>query len=322
MLLSTSNPVTGAEINHIQRQQAAGSWLSWLNRLLWWGMLAGSTGMVIFSVVLPVSNPTIYATPGLKHPAVAYLLGALTLATFYTHFRLMLQTLVMAVNSISREKRGSTWESLLLTGIDARQIIIGKWRAIIALTWRDYLCLGFIRIGVTIGIGTLVFTEPRLGFIPLLMIGNSPTILPRMLLAAGSIFTLTMLNGVFTAAAGVLGGFFTRDQTSSQTSGMATRMALVMTPVLLILIPVLYVILTIPSATASPALQDMMNIAMFTQIGLIDNGTFIAAGIANPLGDWLLRYAIAIVGVVLIEIFLTWFALRYACWLAKRQGAA
>src|SRR5690606_35757803 len=40
-------------------------------------------------------------------------------------------TVALGANSILREKQGRTWETLLLTNIDARQIVLGKWWATI-----------------------------------------------------------------------------------------------------------------------------------------------------------------------------------------------
>src|SRR5262249_24095058 len=49
----------------------------------------------------------------------------------------MLVTLSLAANSISREKNGKTWESLLLTNVDARRIVWGKWGATVQALWGD-----------------------------------------------------------------------------------------------------------------------------------------------------------------------------------------
>src|SRR5262249_40556953 len=71
----------------------------------------------------------------------------LMLFAIYYHFYLMFQTIALTGNSITREKEAQTWEMLVLTGIDARQIVRGKWWATIQRQTPRYLLLGVLRIG-------------------------------------------------------------------------------------------------------------------------------------------------------------------------------
>jgi hypothetical protein len=60
-----------------------------------------------------------------------------------------LRTISTGANSIAREKQSGTWEMLLLTGIDARRIVLGKWWGAIRGVQRDVLMLLPLRVGVT-----------------------------------------------------------------------------------------------------------------------------------------------------------------------------
>jgi len=82
---------------------------------------------------------------------VAVLVPMTLLINFKTQFR----TLAFAANSISREKRGGTWDLLLLTPMSARQIARGKWWATLQNVWRDYLLLALLRAGALVWRDTL-----------------------------------------------------------------------------------------------------------------------------------------------------------------------
>jgi hypothetical protein len=49
---------------------------------------------------------------------------------------LALRAISVASNMFSYEHDNQTWESLVLTGISARQILFGKWRAALRSTWK------------------------------------------------------------------------------------------------------------------------------------------------------------------------------------------
>ncbi|MCC7450941.1 MAG: hypothetical protein IT324_26230 [Anaerolineae bacterium] len=64
------------------------------------------------------------------------------------HTATALRALIAGANVISREHVGQTWDSLVLTGISARQIMFGKWRAALHRSGPWMVALGTIRLAM------------------------------------------------------------------------------------------------------------------------------------------------------------------------------
>ncbi|HRF99264.1 MAG TPA: hypothetical protein PLZ51_28825, partial [Aggregatilineales bacterium] len=62
---------------------------------------------------------------------------------------------------ITRERKGQTWDVLVLTNVDARQIVLGKWWASLVALWGDHAMIGFLRVGLVCG--AVVSLEPFYG---------------------------------------------------------------------------------------------------------------------------------------------------------------
>jgi hypothetical protein len=316
-----ASPIISSEVRHVERGQRIHRRLSnLLNRALWYALLLTSLSMTLFCVLLAAVDLSQYDhQPGERYLNITYILGVLLGITFYIHFRVQVETLGMAADAIAREKRGNTWESLLLTGIGARPLIIGKWWAVVRLMWRDYIRLGLLRIGCTIGIGALLLTEPRIGFFQLSEQPDSWAAL-RMLLAAVLVMAVTMVNLLFTAAAGVLGGFFSRPNAPGSSTATVVRMTVVLIPVLLMLLPVAAVILNTQFRLTSSGTELLSLMGLF-QVFLIDNGTFILAELANPLAPWMFGYITVTLASIMAYIGLTAVSLKLAQRVAQQQGA-
>jgi hypothetical protein len=111
----------------------------------------------------------------------------------------MLVNTSLGARSITRERTGRTWETLLLTNIDARQIVWGKWWATIRAMWGDQLMVALLRFGFfawIIETFSIRFDLPLLPF-------DFPAQPVHVLLFAliGTLYTL--LDAAFTAALGV-----------------------------------------------------------------------------------------------------------------------
>jgi ABC-type Na+ efflux pump permease subunit len=74
------------------------------------------------------------------------------------HLYLIFNTMSLAAHSITREKEAQTWEMLILTGIDARQIVLGKWWAIVQYQLPRYVLLSVLRMGMVAIVGIVVST--------------------------------------------------------------------------------------------------------------------------------------------------------------------
>jgi hypothetical protein len=143
-------PVTRAEVLYHQRATRPSSrWRGWLGRTIYvvaltvamiafWGQVAGSI----------TRRDTIHMLDVIATPMVV-----LAIFTELLHIILMLQTATSAVNSISRERLHGTWDILLLTGMDARRIVLGKWWATLRHMSRRLLLLTLLRAGLAVFVG-------------------------------------------------------------------------------------------------------------------------------------------------------------------------
>ncbi len=138
------NAITRAERSYQARTaRKLRPWRRWINRTILW--LAITIALIqfcgLFIASLTQRDPTRIAE------ALNPLPNLLMLFAFSYHFYLMFQTIALAGNSITREKEAQTWEMLVLTGIDARQIVRAKWWATIQRQLPRYLLLGVLRAG-------------------------------------------------------------------------------------------------------------------------------------------------------------------------------
>jgi ABC-type transport system involved in multi-copper enzyme maturation permease subunit len=117
----------------------------------------------------------------------------LIIMNFALYVVMTLITMGLAANSISREQTGKTWETLLLTTLPARQIVMGKWWATLRALWGDHIMLALLRVGlisfVAVETADIFNTRPDIGFVVL-----------------GTLFVLayTALEEAFSAALGLV----------------------------------------------------------------------------------------------------------------------
>ncbi len=202
-------------------------------------------------------------------------------AVFY-HFYLMFQTLNRAANSIAREKESQTWELLVLTGVDARQIVRGKWCATVQRQFPNYLFLGLLRVGALSAIA----------------IGNIPTAysvsgtslssqiqLPHpaaILLIAVFGLALPIANLGLSAACGVMGSTAVRSTVIAIPRGVVNQ-------IIVTLFPTIYLVLigSLFSSTLfrSDAVVWWQTIVMslgLVGVTLIDNGIIASSLLVYP----------------------------------------
>jgi hypothetical protein len=63
---------------------------------------------------------------------------------------IVLKSVATANDSTYRERRGKTWELLMLTGVSNWRVVFGKWLGVMQSLSRDYLWLYLIRIGTLV----------------------------------------------------------------------------------------------------------------------------------------------------------------------------
>lgn len=120
--------------------------------------------------------------------------GQLTMMTMNIaqYLVVMLVAYGLSNNSINREKRGKTWENLLLTDISARKIVIGKWWASLRALYGDHIVVGLLRLGMLVylldAFGRFILTPPPTGVMP-----------ESFILPAGQLLILGLFVLLFTA---------------------------------------------------------------------------------------------------------------------------
>lgn len=233
------NAVARAELLHQQRSARRRRLLvRWVNKTgavvgfimaayLFWGEFAGALLGRDAGVLTGQSFAQRYNTDlGQALGGAAYIFCGVVLTH---HFALMMQTLTLAANSISRERQAQTWDMLILTGMDARQIVRGKWAATVRYQWPRYLFLGVLRAGALLW---FVNSTTRAAYGRLYAYyysGSTSIILPSplfILLAGAVIIALTLLNLGFTAACGVLASASAKRSLWALLGGIVIRLAL------------------------------------------------------------------------------------------------
>jgi len=121
----------------------------------------------------------------------------------------ILITLGLSSNSVSRERKGRTWDVLLLTNVDARQVVLGKWWASLVALWGDHAMIAFLRVGAVclIVLGIQPLMGIRLASAPL---GIAPVLVHSAVLSVMMV-AYTAIDAMFTAALGVGGSVSTQN---------------------------------------------------------------------------------------------------------------
>jgi ABC-type transport system involved in multi-copper enzyme maturation permease subunit len=151
-MLSTLPSLLKAEFRHqryiIQQGRVGLVWIV-LAALLIVPALVATAGFM--AVTLLNDDPTVVAglfasgpnQPGTTLPLLAVLVSSVSMLVVVTFI-----TYGLAANSITRERRGNTWDNLRLTGASAFSIVLGKWIASLLAVWGDHLIAVALRVGL------------------------------------------------------------------------------------------------------------------------------------------------------------------------------
>jgi hypothetical protein len=123
----SDNPILWQELNHQQRHVRYV-----LKR--WWWLGPAIIANMIMTVLITMQEPEFRT----RELAICFV--------WIVHIAVVIRALAAGSNAISREHVGLTWDSLVLTGISARQILLGKWRAALRRVAPWMFCLGVIRL--------------------------------------------------------------------------------------------------------------------------------------------------------------------------------
>lgn len=305
----TRNPIMQAELRFQRRAARGRRWWRWLARSV--TLLAVMLALILYGGELAGALLQRDPTPiGERFGVGVALLMVFTLAL---HFALMFRALALGANSIARERQGQTWDMLVLTGIDARQIVLGKWWATVRQLWRQYALLAVLRAGVIVWMAAS--TSRLITFIYVssssYYLGTASFSLPApldLLLAGVIVFALTLANLAFTAAVGVSASG------EARSGALALVRAIFMRAALLIVAAFLLLWLSgMVSLLSFPAAEFPGRVASL----LLDNGASLAGELAMYRSDYYgLVSANAVLPTALLGLvayaLLTWAVLELA----------
>ncbi len=306
--LSLDNPIARAERDHLHRKLELQQHSRWRR----WVLMVSIVGTLIMTNRL-VDIGFFRTLPGAVE---VYGLLILTAIMGILHFGVMMRTLSMSAETFVREKRGGTWESLILTSTGARRLVLGKAWGVMCIVWKDYLLLALLRASLIVALGVILAAQHG---VTLFEMQSEPVqnAWVNVLLSWILSFALTMTNMVFTVMAGVAGSLFGRVHAPSLSTGQSARMTALVIPIVALLVPV---VILIPLQNEQISYHGLLLLGG-TQLSLIDNGMVFMASLANPYDPQGLIYVV--VGVVTLIVYgvLTFALLRIAQRVAVRQGA-
>ncbi|MBA3869758.1 MAG: hypothetical protein H0X30_11480 [Anaerolineae bacterium] len=142
------------------------------------------------------------------------------------HFYLMFQTLSITARSISREKEEQTWDLVVLTGINARQIVRSKWWATLQHQFPAYSLLALLHVGMiaAVVINPLTWASSRLlqNYQIEIKLPHPVTLLYVALMAFG----FAVVNLCFSAACGVMASAASKNDRVAFIRGIFNQIAM------------------------------------------------------------------------------------------------
>lgn len=307
------NPVAQAELNHQQRSTTTQQ--KWKRFPTIFG-IALVIGLLSYLAVLSTPELAALLTPLIGLPeseldvllrgwfdTITILIGALIMIH---HLAFATAALQVAAASISREKNGRTWESLLLTGMDARQIIYGKWSATLRTLWEAYCPLFFLRLAVALWMGA---ASGATRFNPYF----SPPSLLDILLIGGITALFPLCYAGFTVMLGLLASLMVTSEIAAHRVASALHFSTIVLSLCFILAT-----FALPYYDIDPALVSMIPALFVTPL---DGGMLALVGMIASNGSISRHYLLGLLLCGALYAGLTWLGLRGAQRLAIRQRA-
>jgi hypothetical protein len=248
---------------------------------------------------------------------------------------LLLRTLVRATLTAGRERiSASNWEAFVLTGVDARTVILGKWKAVIRSCWREYLLLGILR--VVIFPVALILHEMHSDH-PYLAIGqyslsNFIPSLPNLMFGISSILLLTLAQLPLIAAIGVLAASRRAHAPTGFGRAFSTWLFMMLGVALLIAFTFIaynrYVFLATNVASRPfyswlAVEPRLLELTVLSAIAVADSGVLSPIAVISSVFYSETTYGIGITSLMLtITLYgvLTWIALHLSIRLSQWQG--
>ncbi|MBL8134627.1 MAG: hypothetical protein JNL42_22395 [Anaerolineae bacterium] len=201
------SPVARAEQMHIERNQLAGRRLR-LSRLMLLALalsMAVPVAEVLRDPIAAITRQSPLDVETLLRLAAEFTTLVIA-AILFTH-NLMISGLASRLTSstVAREKRGRTWEALILTAQPARRLVIDKWWGVMQVIWARHRAAILLRAALAAWL--LILFNLR-------TLTSPPPLLPAAL-AIGFITLIPLINGAFTGALGMISSALAGSETSA-----------------------------------------------------------------------------------------------------------
>jgi hypothetical protein len=123
------NPITWREFITLFRQR--GKWF--------WRILYAVTALIIFS-------PVFFGWGQHYDDAVEFVSVFLIFLNIFVYPLVVVRSVMTANETVARERRGRTWDLLMLTGVSTWRVVFGKWLGTMRFIARDYVWLFVLRV--------------------------------------------------------------------------------------------------------------------------------------------------------------------------------
>ncbi|MCC6801480.1 MAG: hypothetical protein IT319_01250 [Anaerolineae bacterium] len=303
------NPIARAELSHQQRASLSLKWRRWS---VLFSFALGTA--LLSSLSLLFALPQLARLLGVNARDLEELLrgwfGTLTVLIggliMIHHLSFSVAGLQLASTSIAREKQGRTWESLLLTGVDARRIVYGKWWATMKTLWQVYRPLLLLRFCLALWVGTLGASAQANPYYP------QPPLLSVILIAVvTAVFPLTYT--AFAGTLGLLASLVVRSEVTAYRVGMAFHFGTIVLSLAMVMVSFM-----LPFGDIEPALASMIPALFITPL---DGGMLAIIGTNAGSGASSFYYVLGLFACMALYAALTWVSLRGAQALTVRQRA-
>jgi len=210
----TDNPIRWREI--LTMRQRKGKWF--------WRIMYGVSAFIMLI-------PVLWGASERFNDALNFTIVALTIANITAYILVALRGVLVANDSITRERRDNTWELLMLTGVSRQRLILGKWFGALRVTARDYLWLLLVRMGTAIWVVAQInVNELRWDIGYEMRLSNLSFDSHAWGAILGLLMLFTLLEWTFNTALGIGLGFLRWKGRNSNGAAVGVRVALGLLP--------------------------------------------------------------------------------------------
>lgn len=138
LLRPIGGPICRTEIKFLRQADWTNPWIR-----------RGSRALIAFAILVASLPLWIYITDDFPTYLLLPLMG---IVIYAVQFMVGIRCLMLATYTISREWQLGTWDSLVLTGANAKKILLGKWWAVMCRVWPMCIPAALLRAGFVYGL--------------------------------------------------------------------------------------------------------------------------------------------------------------------------